>query len=307
MTTVIKTHNLTKNYGDYAAVNNVSLSLEFGDIYGLIGRNGAGKSTLFKLLMGLTQPTNGDIALFGDPSDSGLRVGRHNIGFMNGPSFFSYLNAYDNLNYFRLLKGIQDKTEIDRVLKLVDLAGVKKPFKSYSMGMKQRLGIANALMGSPKVIILDEPVNGLDPQGIADFRKLIQHLNKEIGITFVVSSHILGELGLMATRFGFIEKGKLIEEITAQELHERTRSSLKIVVDNVAKASILLEEEANTTNFRVFDDKTIILNDYVHEPNIINNLMVSNGITLYQISTNEASLEDYFLNLIGGPSDASIH
>lgn len=300
MSVMIQTQNLTKTYGKYAAVNDVSLTVEKGDIYGLIGKNGAGKSTLFKVLMGLSDPNGGSITIMGGSSRKGLNEGRKHVGFMIGTNFFAYLSAYDNLEYFRKLKGIVDKNEINRVLKMVDLHGVKKPFKTFSMGMKQRLGIANALMGNPDVVILDEPVNGLDPQGIADFRKLIQRLNREYGITFIVSSHILGELGLMATRFGFIHQGRLVEEITAQGLHEKTRSSLYLGVNDAAQATTLLEEKLQTKQYRVLDQNSILLNEYINESQKVAKVMIENGLDVYQLKINETTLEDYFLNLIGG-------
>lgn len=304
MNTILETHNITKNYGDYAAVNNVSISLNQGDIYGLIGKNGAGKSTLFKLMMGLMGPNEGHLELVGKKDTIETVNARKNIGFMVGSNFFAYMNAYDNLNYYRKLKGISDEQEIDRVLKIVELDGVKKKFKAYSLGMKQRLGIANALLGNPEIVVLDEPVNGLDPQGISDFRKLIQRLNREQGITFLVSSHILGELGMMATRFGFIDKGVLIEEISREALHLKTRSSLKIEVNDTAKASVILEEIAKTKNYRIINQRFIHLEDFIDKPHEISRMLIENGVDLHQIVIDETSLEDYFLNLVGGNENA---
>lgn len=300
MTSVITTQKITKNYGKHTAVDEVSITLQKGDIYGLIGKNGAGKSTLFKLLMGLSTPNSGSMTIMGETGNHGLNVSRRSIGFMIGTNFFTYLNAYDNLEYFRKIKGISDPKEVERVLKLVELDGVKKKFKAFSMGMKQRLGIANALMGNPDIVILDEPVNGLDPQGIADFRKLIQRLNHEHGITFIVSSHILTELGMMATRFGFIHNGKLIEEISNSVLRERTRSSLLVQVEDTVRVATLLEEELNTTNYRVLNDNTIMLRDFINESDKVSELITSHNIKLFQLAIVETSLEDYFLNLIGG-------
>lgn len=300
MTSVITTQKITKNYGKHTAVDEVSITLQKGDIYGLIGKNGAGKSTLFKLLMGLSTPNSGSMTIMGETGNHGLNISRRSIGFMIGTNFFTYLNAYDNLEYFRKIKGISDPKEVERVLKLVELDGVKKKFKAFSMGMKQRLGIANALMGNPDIVILDEPVNGLDPQGIADFRKLIQRLNHEHGITFIVSSHILTELGMMATRFGFIHNGKLIEEISNSVLRERTRSSLLVQVEDTVRVATLLEEELNTTNYRVLNDNTIMLRDFINESDKVSELITSHNIKLFQLAIVETSLEDYFLNLIGG-------
>lgn len=214
MNTLIQANSLTKIYGTHKAVNEVSLSLQKGEIYGLIGKNGAGKTTLFKLIMGISFPNSGSLSIMGSDNNHQLISGRKNIGFMMDSKFFPYLNAFENIEYFRKLKGIVDREETNRVLKLVDLYGVKKAYKNFSMGMKQRLSLANALIGNPDIVILDEPVNGLDPQGIVNFRKMIQRMNKDSGITFLISSHILNELALLSTRFGIIHNGTLIEEIT---------------------------------------------------------------------------------------------
>lgn len=296
---VIETQDLVKVYGKYAAVNRVSFSLNKGDIYGLIGKNGAGKSTLLKMIMGLTPVNSGEISIDQSQNHLELLKSRHRVGFMMEPGFFGYLSARQNLEYFRLIKGIADKSVVDEALKLVDMDQVKKPFKAYSMGMKQRLAVANALMGRPEIIILDEPINGLDPEGIADFRKLIMSLNKDYGITFVISSHILTELSLMATRFGFIDKGVLLSEMSQQELHEVNQKSLRIKVDNVDLATELIESVLESKNYQVNDKGEIILFDFVQSPEVVAKVLVEKGIALYQLSANETTLEDYFLNLVG--------
>lgn len=296
---VIETQDLVKVYGKYAAVNRVSFSLNKGDIYGLIGKNGAGKSTLLKMIMGLTPVNSGEISIDQSQNHLELLKSRHRVGFMMEPGFFGYLSARQNLEYFRLIKGIADKSVVDEALKLVDMDQVKKPFKAYSMGMKQRLAVANALMGRPEIIILDEPINGLDPEGIADFRKLIMSLNKDYGITFVISSHILTELSLMATRFGFIDKGVLLSEMSQQELHEVNQKSLRIKVDNVDLATELIESVLESKNYQVNDKGEIILFDFVQSPEVVAKVLVEKGIALYQLSANETTLEEYFLNLVG--------
>ncbi len=296
---VIETQDLVKVYGKYAAVNRVSFSLNKGDIYGLIGKNGAGKSTLLKMIMGLTPVNSGEISIDQSQNHLELLKSRHRVGFMMEPGFFGDLSARQNLEYFRLIKGIADKSVVDEALKLVDMDQVKKPFKAYSMGMKQRLAVANALMGRPEIIILDEPINGLDPEGIADFRKLIMSLNKDYGITFVISSHILTELSLMATRFGFIDKGVLLSEMSQQELHEVNQKSLRIKVDNVDLATELIESVLESKNYQVNDKGEIILFDFVQSPEVVAKVLVEKGIALYQLSANETTLEEYFLNLVG--------
>jgi len=259
---VLQTRGLTKKYGGFTALNAVSLTLNEGDIYGLVGRNGAGKTTFFKCVMGLAKPTGGEITI---PS------GRKNIGFMINPSFFPYLGPKENLEYLCLVKGVKIKGETERLLKLVGLEGVKKPFKAFSLGMKQRLGIAGALLGSPSVIVLDEPVNGLDPQGIIDIRNLIKSVHASTGATFIISSHILAELDLVATRFGFIERGVLLEEISREELHKKTDKKLLVIeADDEAKAREVL---------------------------------LKSGVKLRDIYKRETTLEEYFIRLIGGESN----
>lgn len=299
MTSIIKTNQLTKKYGQYAAVNQVNFNLNKGEIYGLIGKNGAGKSTLLKMIMGLASQSSGSIEINQKTDSKGLDQQRHLFGFMMEPAFYPYLNAMDNLIYFARLKGIKDKDEIIRVLELVDLDTVKKPFKSYSMGMKQRLALANALVGNPDVIILDEPINGLDPEGIADFRSLILKLNKENNQTFVVSSHILAELSLMATRFGFIDKGVLLKEMSSQELHEQTQKALIIKTDNPLRTLDLLKSEYPNSEINE-KDEVIISNFDANGSDVIAKKLIENNLRLFKLQALETTLEEYFFNLIGG-------
>lgn len=258
---VLRTRALTKKYGKHNALDAVSLTLNKGDIYGLVGRNGAGKTTFFKCVMGLARLTSGEIE---------LSAGKRDMGFMINPSFFPYLNPKENLEYLCRVKGVKTKGETARLLELVGLDGVKKPFKAFSLGMKQRLGIAGALLGSPSVIVLDEPINGLDPQGIIDVRNVIKSVHAQTGTTFIISSHILAELDLIATRFGFIERGVLLEEISHAELHEKTDKKLLVIeADDEEKAREVLNKS---------------------------------GVKIRDVYKRETTLEDYFIRLIGGES-----
>lgn len=293
---VLKTINLTKKYKDFSALNNVSINVDKGDIYGLIGKNGAGKTTLFKLIMGLSKITSGDILI---NDNTNLDESRRKIGFMIGLSFFPYLNAYQNLEHYRIMKGIKDKKEIERVLRIVDLWGVKKPFKTFSMGMKQRLGIANALLGNPEIVILDEPINGLDPDGIKEIRKMIKKINEKDKTTFIISSHILSELDLIANKFGFIDHGILVEEIKYDALHKQTSKSLIIEVDDIKKCCNIIEVKLKTQKY-IIDEKCIILNDYLDEADKVSKAIIDNGLKLYTIKKQETTLEEYFMNLVGG-------
>ena len=267
MAKILETKGLTKKYGDFTALNNVSINVCSGDVYGLIGKNGAGKTTLFKLIMGLTEKNSGEIII---DNNKNVNMARKKIGFMIGSSFFPYFSAYQNIEYYRKLKGVKDKNETERVLKLVELWGVKKPFKAFSMGMKQRLGIANALLGKPPIIILDEPVNGLDPQGITDIRNMIKEINEKENVTFIISSHILSELDLVATKFGFIDSGVLLKELTHEELHKHTSKSSVIEIADTEKARKELEKI---------------------------------GLE-YEVKNKEITLEEYFFSLVGGGNNA---
>ncbi|MDN6142072.1 MAG: ATP-binding cassette domain-containing protein [Tetragenococcus halophilus] len=298
MENLLSTHAVTKTYGKQDALRDVSIHVRPGEVYGLVGKNGAGKSTLFKVIMGLAVQDSGEVSIYDQPSIENLEGSQKNIGFMYGSQFFPYLNARENLTYTCKLKGITDKTEVDRVLKLVELDKVKKKVKTFSMGMKQRLNIANALVGKPDLIIMDEPINGLDPQGIASFRMLVQKLNREQEITFLLSSHILGELGIMASRFGFIHDGELLSEIDQNTLLEKTEDQVIIKVDNPEKAAYLLEEQLTPLDYVVNGDKEIILSDHIDETNKIAKILVDGGLELYKLTPHQQTLEEYYLSLI---------
>ena len=291
---LLQTRGLTKKYGEFTALDSVSIELNRGDIYGLIGRNGAGKTTFFKCVMGLAKPTAGEIEFGGNAS-------RKRMGFMINPSFFPYLNPYECLKYLCVVKGIDVKGEAERLLKLVGLDGLKKPFKTLSLGMKQRLGIAGALLGSPPVVVLDEPINGLDPQGIIEIREVIKNIHELSGTTFIISSHILSELDLVATRFGFIERGALVKEITRVELHEQTKESLYIEVDDVPAALAALETIG--VNYISVNENRLTLRSHTDKPHILARVIVNAGVELYGLHRREITLEEYFIRLIGGGND----
>jgi len=292
---ILQTHSLTKKYGEFTALNKVSLTLRKGEIYGLIGRNGAGKTTFFKCVMGLAKPTNGYVKI---GAESNLNIARRSMGFMINPSFFPYLNSRENLEYLCKIKGFKDKNEVNNLLKLVGLDKVKKPFKAFSLGMKQRLGLAGAMLGSPSVVVLDEPINGLDPQGIADIREIIKNVNKETGTTFIVSSHILSELDMTATTFGFIESGVLIKEISHEDLHKQTQKIINIEVNDTSKAISILKT-VNIEDAQIMGNN-IILETHLNEPNKIARTLINGGIELYDLHRKETTLEEYFISLIGG-------
>lgn len=306
MREVIKTNNLVKKYGENIVLDNISITVNQGEIYGLVGDNGAGKTTLFRILSGQSNISNGSFELLGESSEKNIMKVRKRIGtIIENPSFYPKMTIEENLEYYRLQRGIPGKKNIDKILKEVGLLEVKKKkFNNISLGMKQRLGLALALLGEPELLILDEPINGLDPSGIIEIRNLLLKLNREKNITIIISSHILSELYNIATCYGFLSKGKLVEEISLKQLNERCRSYLEINVTNPKKFSVLLEEKLGYKNYKIMPNGLIHLfeKDPINEE--ISRLAVENGIGLKSINEKSANLENYYLSLIGGVKNA---
>ncbi|MCD7892813.1 MAG: ATP-binding cassette domain-containing protein [Erysipelotrichaceae bacterium] len=296
---ILKTTNLTKKYKDFIALNNVSVQINKGDIYGLIGRNGAGKTTLMKVITTLSDRTSGEIELF-ENSDKDLTQTKRRIGcLIENPAFFPNLSAYDNLKYYAIQKGIVDDTQITDALSLVELTDIKKrKFKNFSLGMKQRLGIAFALLDNPDFIILDEPINGLDPIGISHLRETFKKLNEEKGITILISSHILSELYLLANKFCFIEKGKVIKELSKEELGLECSKCIFIKTPDITKVCTILEQDLQTTKYIVINKEEIRLYDYLDNSSIVNKTLVTHNIEVKELKETGISLEDYFKNLV---------
>ena len=299
---VLKTKNLSKEYKKIVALKNINISIKKGDLYGLIGENGAGKTTLIRLITGLIYQTNGEIELFEEMEASKLSKQRRRIGcIIESPVLYEDMTAKQNLEIIRVQMGIPGKGCIDEVLNLVNLPDTKsKKVKDFSLGMKQRLALAIALLGDPEFLILDEPINGLDPIGIIEFRELIKKLNREKKITILISSHILSELHQLATYYGIIHKGNLIEEISVEELNERCKKHINLEVDDSAKASIILENNLKIKNFSVLPNNVIKIYDYLDRVKLISNELVSNGVGIERINTQGDGLEEYFTRLIGG-------
>lgn len=301
MSYVLETNNLTKVFSGKQAVSHVSLKVNKGDIYGFIGKNGAGKTTLIRMAAGLAAPTEGSLRLF-DSDD--LVSQRNRIGtVIEMPAIYPNLTAEQNLIVQCKLQNVVDKSAPVRTLELVGLSGTgKKKAKNFSLGMKQRLAIAIALIGDPEFLVLDEPTNGLDPMGIKEIRELILRLNKERGITVLISSHILSELAKLATRYGIIHDGILIEEFTDQELWERCRADVVIQVkaDEIEKVTMLLETELNTKNYTVKTPNLILLGDYIENPGKVNQVLTTNGVLVESIAVEHMDLEEYFVKTVGG-------
>lgn len=303
---VLKTYNITKKYGEQLAVDNVNMTIKKGDIYGFIGQNGAGKTTLIRLITGLIHKSGGEIELLGANEENELNKARTMVGsLIESPSFYTNMTARENLEVSRLVRNIPWKKCIDEVLELVGLKDVeKKKVKNFSLGMRQRLGIANALMGNPKLLILDEPINGLDPMGIVEIRELLKKINKEKDMTILISSHILSELSELATTYGIISNGKLIEEITAKQLSKKCRQYIDLKVDNTARAVILLERELGISDYEVLEDSNIKVFSNLDNVGEVNSLLSRSGIIVESISVKGENLEEYFMNKVGGVLNA---
>ncbi len=297
---ILRTKNLTKKYKHNYALENVNLNIKQGEIYGFIGQNGAGKSTLLRLITGLAFPTEGTIEWFGNDDPKGLTNAQKRMGaLIESPALFPNMSAFENLEIQRIQRGIPGRESIDNILQLVGLMDTKnKKVKNFSMGMKQRLGIGIALLSDPEFLLLDEPINGLDPTGIVELRELIKNINHEKGITVLISSHILSELHLLATSFGIIHKGKLMEELTAKELDEKCRQYLQIKVDRPAIASTVLEQELATSDFEIMQDGTIKLYDYLDDIRTVSLALTQKGLIMEHLSQNGDSLESYFSKVI---------
>lgn len=294
---VLQTKDLTKTFSNKLAVNKVSINVRQGDIYGFIGKNGAGKTTLIRMVAGLASADEGSIALF--ESDE-LASKRRKIGTMiENPAVFPNMTAKENLKFYCLLLGISPEDNIDKMLNLVRLEDTgRKKAKNFSLGMKQRLAIAIALLDNPDLLLLDEPVNGLDPTGIREVRELILRLNKERQITILISSHILGELSKIANRYGVINDGILIDEFTNSELEKRVLGEIEVKVDDINKALAILSNSEGVPPYRVLDANTIRLMNVDNKSGLINSLLVKNDVTVSSISVVGRDLEAYFLQLM---------
>ena len=297
---ILETHNLTKKYKNFTALDNLNITIQKGDIYGLIGRNGAGKTTLMKLITTLAKPTSGSFTLFGKSSDSNdLYESKGRVGaLIEYPAFYPNLSAFDNLKYYAIQRGITDMKQIDKVLDIVNLRDTgRKKVKTFSLGMKQRLGIALAILNNPDFVILDEPINGLDPIGISELRDTFKNLAKN-GITLLVSSHILSELYVLSTKFAFIEGGRLIKEITKEELDMECSKCLVIKSNDSKKVSYLLEKELGTDNYKVIDDEEVRVYDFLEEPEKVSDILADNKVRIKGFYEYGISLEDYFKEII---------
>ncbi|MCL2604554.1 MAG: ABC transporter ATP-binding protein [Defluviitaleaceae bacterium] len=300
---VLEATNLTKRYGGKPAVNGVSLTVEKGDIFGLIGQNGAGKTTFMRMATGLARRDEGEIELFGEREPKKVSTARARMGaVIETPALYANLSAVQNLEYCRIQRGITDKTRISKCLETVNLTDTgRKKVKNFSLGMKQRLGLALAILSHPDFLILDEPVNGLDPTGIIEMRDLIKRLNSE-GITLLISSHILTELAQVANKYAIIHHGRLIKSLTHAQLQEECKSALAVTVDDAAKASVTLETELGILDYKQISSNEIRIYGSVSDPSEVTFRLSQAGVRVAELREVGDTLEEYYIKLIGGAS-----
>ena len=306
MENILQTYNLTRKYGTTAVVDNINMNIKKGEIYGFLGRNGAGKTTTLRMIMGLISPTKGGYELFGKKMGDREVFGR--IGaIIETPGFYPNLTARENLDIHRRLMGIPNKEYVDEALQIVGLTNYdieKKKVKKYSLGMKQRLGVARALLHKPELLMLDEPTNGLDPVGIKEMRETLLDLNKKKEITILVSSHILGEIQQLATKIGIIHNGKLLEEIDYKSFEKKNRHYINLRVNNDKKAITILEKSMNIRDYEVIEPNKIRIYEMLDKSNDVAKKMISEGIDVYEVNVMNDPLEDYFVRLTGGGQGA---
>lgn len=296
---VLKTNSLCKTYRKFSALNGLTMNVPKGAIYGFVGRNGAGKTTLIRLICGLQDPTSGDFTLYGTKhTDKKIAKARRHMGaVVETPAYYGDMNAAENLKMQYAMLGLPSYDGIDDLLKLVRLDDTgKKKAKDYSLGMKQRLGIALALCGNPDFLILDEPINGLDPQGIVEIRELILRLNHERDITVLISSHILDELSRLATHYGFIDKGKIVQEISAEELEQKCRKYLHVKVTSIAAFAHVMDKIGAEYSI-INDTEADLFGEYKVAD--LSAALSAEDCDLLSLTEHEESLENYFINLVG--------
>lgn len=298
---VIETSGLTKKYTNQTVVNDVSLHVKKGQIYGLLGRNGAGKTTTLRMIMGLLSPTHGDVKIFGTTNTRNGSIYKRIGSLIEAPSFYENLTGQENLELIASLRGIHRTDAVVNALEKMDLIdAARKKVVNYSLGMKQRLGIAMAIMHEPEFLILDEPTNGLDPVGIQQMRLFIRSLNNEKGMTVLVSSHILSEIEQIADMVGIIHQGSLLEETPMNEIQRHNRQYVKLTVTSISKVIPILEKKLLIRDYEAVDDHTIRIYEIEQDMGKVNKELVNNDINVSEISIMKGCLEDYFIKVTGG-------
>lgn len=299
---ILRTHHLSKCFNQLEVIKNVDIHIKKGEIYGFLGPNGAGKSTVMKMIMNLIQPTSGTIEVFGkDIKDEPIEMLKRMGAIIENPIFYEKLTARENLELHCEYMGYPNLKDIDEALKLVNLRGIdKKAIGHFSLGMKQRLAIARTIITRPELIILDEPINGLDPEGISEIRNLLKLLSKEYGMTIMVSSHILSEIEQMADTIGVINEGKLIEEVAMDSINKLNDQYIEACVSDVKKSLFILETQLGFTNVKILDDRIIRIYENKASINGISKVLITNDVAIESISQKKDSLEEHFLKLTKG-------
>ncbi len=297
---IVNVNNLTKKFGKNKVLDDVSFKIREGSIVGLIGPNGAGKTTIMKTLGGLIYPTSGSVELYGASDEKGLNKARSRMSFMiETPYEKGDMNARTNLEKQRIQKGIPDKKRVDEVLDFVGLSDVgKKKVKNFSLGMRQRLGLANAILGKTELMVLDEPINGLDPEGIVEVREMFRTFNKEDKVTLVISSHILSELSQICTDYIFINGGKIRGVFTAEELEAQCSEYYHIDTDDNEKTSVILGDKLGIKKLEVMDDGTIRIYDGLDRIREVSKTLYDNGVIPVLLAKSEMNLEDYYMKMV---------
>ena len=297
---VLETKGLKKKYGKSTVIDNFSFKVEKGHICGLIGPNGAGKTTIMKIMAGLTKSNGGSLELFGTGKD--LDRNRRRISFLiENPMLDINMSAYKNMEYIKYLKGIPTSEKIDEVLEFVGLGDAKdKKVKKFSLGMRQRLAIGMAILSKPEILILDEPVNGLDPEGIVDVRKMIKRLVHEEEVTVLISSHILSELSELCTDYAIINHGCLVESITSEELQIKCENHITLKTDDINRTATILEGKLGISKYKVFRDEEVHIFEKLDDISVISRAITDSGLTILKLVEEGASLEEYYLSKVGG-------
>lgn len=300
---ILKTNDLVKRYGRYEALNGLTMNVPKGSIYGLVGKNGAGKTTLIRLICGLQNPTSGEYSIYGvSNKQKEIIQSRHRMGaVVETPAIYLDMTAEDNLKVQHCVLGLPSFDEIPHILKMVGLENTgKKKARNFSLGMRQRLGIAVAIVGSPDFLVLDEPTNGLDPQGIVEMREIILKLNRQHGITILISSHILDEMARLATHFGFIDNGQMIEEISASELNAACRKCIHVSVSNIKALSKVLDDIG--LEYTIFPNNEADIFGELNVTELVLKLSAEK-CDVKSLYERDESLENYYINLLGGISN----
>lgn len=299
---ITKQYRKTRSREKFNALANLHMEVHRGDIYGFVGENGAGKTTLMRILTGRSEQSSGELELFGKSSEEELYEQRGRIGaLIESPALYPGMTAKDNLEVVRLQQGIRDRQCIFEVLKTVGLEdAAEKKVKDFSFGMKQRLGIAMSLLGNKEFLVLDEPINGLDPEGIVELREMLQKLNREKGVTILISSHLLGELNQLATCYGFVHAGKMVEQISAEELKEKCTSYLEIYVDNAEKAMETLQRLYPEHEVKRISKQRVHIYKFCEDTGEVTKALIEAGVAVKELKTDAISLESYYMSVIKG-------